>query len=79
MPKSDGIGLTLYYLDNGGRQLSINATELPPAPFTIPQSGQNFYQIGINPLNNDILVTDAVDYVQPGYLLLYTNDRKFYL
>ena len=75
--KSDGNGQTLYYLDNGVRQLSINATELPPAPFIIPQTGQNFYQLGINPLNNDILVTDAVDYVQPGYLLLYSMTGNF--
>lgn len=75
--KADGIGENLYYLDNGVRKLSIYSTELPPAPFIIPQSGQNFYQLGINPLNNDILVTDAVDFVHPGYLLLYTQTGNF--
>jgi DNA-binding beta-propeller fold protein YncE len=75
--KIDVNGEILYYLDNGVRQMDIKSTDLPSAPFIIPESGQYFYKIGINPVNNDILVTDAVDFVQQGYLLLYDYTGKF--
>ncbi len=74
--KSDGLGENLYYLDNGVRRLSINSADLPSAPIIIPQPGQNFYQLGINPLNNEILVTDAVDFEHPGYLIFYDQTGK---
>jgi DNA-binding beta-propeller fold protein YncE len=75
--KVDGLGQTLYYLDNGVRQMDINSTEVPPTTFIIQQTGEYFYKIGINSLNNDIFITDAVDFVQPGYLLLYDRTGKF--
>ena len=74
--KTDGAGQTLYYIDNGVRQMDIAATGLPNAAFIIPETGQYFYKIGINPANSDILVTDAVDFVQQGNLLLYSSDGK---
>ncbi len=74
--KIDGTGQTLYYLDDGVRQMDIGATELPATTFIIQASGENFYKIGVNPINNDVLVTDAVDYIQQGYLLLYASTGK---
>jgi DNA-binding beta-propeller fold protein YncE len=74
--KIDGNGQTLYYLDNGVRKMDIGAKDLPTATLITPQSGQNFYKIGINPYNNDIFVTDAVDFAQQGYLLLFSSDGK---
>ena len=74
--KIDGNGQTLYYIDNGVRKMDIGASEIPSATFITPESGQYFYKIGINPLNNDIFVTDAVDFAQQGYLLLYSSDGK---
>jgi DNA-binding beta-propeller fold protein YncE len=74
--KIDGTGQTLYYLDNGVRQMDINATDLPYVPFILPEAGEYFYKIGINPVNNDVFVTDAVDFVQQGNLLLYTSSGK---
>jgi DNA-binding beta-propeller fold protein YncE len=75
--KIDGIGQTIYYLDNGVRQMDISSTELPPTPLLVPKSGEYFYKIGINPVNNDILVTDAVDFMQQGYVLLYASNGTF--
>jgi homogentisate 1,2-dioxygenase len=66
----------MYYLDNGVRQMDINATEIPSTTYIIQESGEYFYKIAINPYNNDIFVTDAVDFVQQGYLLLYTTTGK---
>jgi YVTN family beta-propeller protein len=70
----DGTGETLYYLEWGGgvRRMIISDAVLPSAPF-IPQSDHNFYKLSINPANNDIFVTDAVDYQQNGYLLYYNS------
>jgi YVTN family beta-propeller protein len=61
---------TLYYLDSGVRKLGISAATLPDSPF-IPQTDHFFYKLGIDPVSNDILATDAVDYQQKGYLLRY--------
>ena len=74
--KIDGNGQTLYYIDNGVRKMDISSTEIPSATFITPNSGQYFYKIAINPLNSDIFVTDAVDFAQQGYLLLYSSEGK---
>ena len=75
--KIDGVGQTLYYLDNGIRQMDIGASALPATTFIIQGSGEYFYKIGVNPVNSDIFVTDAVDFVQQGYVLIYKNDGSF--
>jgi YVTN family beta-propeller protein len=69
----DGKGETLYYLEQGVHQMSIDASTLP-ASVLISESGHYFYKIGINPVNNDIFVTDAVDYQQKGYVLYYKKE-----
>lgn len=74
--KIDPFGQTLYYLDNGVRKMDINLGELPPTAI-IPQDGASFYKIAINPGNGNIFVTDAVDYSQPGFVLIYKNDGTF--
>jgi hypothetical protein len=72
----DGKGETLYYLENGVRQMSIGSMTLPVTPL-IPESGAYFYKIAINPVNSDIFITDAVDYVQSGNVLFYKKDGTF--
>ena len=71
--KIDAFGQTLYYLDNGVKVMDINLGRLPPTAL-IADPGASFYKIAINPANGDILVTDAVDYTQRGYVLLYKLD-----
>jgi YVTN family beta-propeller protein len=73
----NGTGDILYFLDSGVRKMDISATGLPSAPFIVQESGQSFYNIGINYINNDIFVCDAVDYTQNGYVLLYTGDGEY--
>jgi hypothetical protein len=67
---------TMYYIENGVHQVSIDASELSATPL-IPQTNHYFYKIGINPLNSDIFITDAVDYQKRGYVLLYGKDGSF--
>jgi DNA-binding beta-propeller fold protein YncE len=69
----DGSGTTLYYLERGVRKLKTDAVSVPSAVF-IPESGHYYYKLGINPVNNDVLVTDAVDYQQKGHLIIYSGD-----
>jgi DNA-binding beta-propeller fold protein YncE len=69
----DGNGENLYYLENGVRKVNISSLQLPAEPF-IPQTDHFFYKLGVNPVNSDIFVTDAVDYQQNGYLLRYTSE-----
>ena len=71
--KIDAIGQTLYFIDNGVRKMDIYAGKLPETAF-ISEAGRSFYKIEINPSNDDIFITDAGDYMQQGYVLLYRND-----
>jgi DNA-binding beta-propeller fold protein YncE len=72
----DGTGSTLYYLETGVRKLKTDAVSIPSTAY-IPESGHYFYKLGINPVNEDILVTDAVDYQQKGHLLIYRSNGTF--
>ena len=74
--KINGFGQTLYFLDNGVRQMDITAQFLPTGAF-IAESGGHYYKIAINPINSDIFISDAGDYVQPGYLIIYKNTPEF--
>ena len=38
-----------------------------------PTSPSYFYNLGINPVNGDIFVTDALDYQQRRRLLIFNN------
>jgi YVTN family beta-propeller protein len=68
----DRKGETLYYIHDGIRRMDINATELAPGIF-IQKLNHTFYKMGINPDNDEIFITDVVDYVQKGNLLRYRN------
>lgn len=72
----DGFGQTLYYLENGVRKMDINSINLPTTTL-ITESEENFYKMTVNPVNGDIFVTDAADYMQNGFLLHYQNDGSF--
>ncbi len=69
----DSKGETLFYLDGGVRQMNITSATLP-GDHLISESDHYFYKLGINPLNSDIFVTDAVDYQQKGLLIHYKKD-----
>ncbi len=69
----DRNGETLFYLLDGVKRMSINATTLPQTNFISPAE-RNFYKLGVNPLNNEIFVTDASDYQHNGSVLRYNKD-----
>ncbi len=72
----DGKGEILYYLENGVRQMNIDDPALPSTTF-IAESDCYFYKMGIDPVNSNIFITDAVDYQQQGFVLYYDKDGTF--
>jgi YVTN family beta-propeller protein len=69
----DSKAQTLYYLDNGVKVMDINLGKLPVTAL-IADPGASFYKMAINPGNGDIIVTDAVDFTQRGYVNIYKQD-----
>ncbi len=77
----NGSGDTLWFVYNswaGGNvqnagvyNMQVEASKLPEKPF-IPQNGKLFYALGIDPVNSDIYVSDAVDFVRPGKIYIFT-------
>jgi hypothetical protein len=61
---------TLYFLNNGVFQMPVSATAIPTAPL-ISSNQHLFYGLGINPVNGNIFVSDAKDYVQNGTVYQY--------
>jgi hypothetical protein len=53
--------------------MNIDADHLPSEIF-IPHNEYIFYKMGVNPFNDEIFVTDAVDYIQKGNILRYSKD-----
>jgi hypothetical protein len=68
----NGGGDTLFFLEKGVKRMDIDATGVPEVSF-ITEKGHLFYKLGINPVNGDIFVTDAVDYQQNGFVIRYSN------
>jgi YVTN family beta-propeller protein len=73
----DGLRQNLYYIDNGVKQMDISSADLPGTTFVVQKTGESFYNIGINPVNGDVFVTDAVDYSQQGYVSIYNSKGTF--
>lgn len=60
----------LYWLENGVQRMDADATDAPAAPF-IASSSYGLYALTINPVNGDIYVGDAIDYMQAGAVTRY--------
>ena len=66
----DGAYSTLYFLESGVKKMSITDDEIPADTFI----DGYFYNLGINPNNGDVFVTDAVDFQQKGRLSIYNRE-----
>ena len=64
-------GDTLYFLNNGVYKMPVGSSSLPSQPF-ITSDGHLFYGLGISPTGN-IFVTDAIDYVQNGWVYQFNQ------
>ena len=68
----NGSGTTFYFTDSDVYSMSTAATALPTTPLILA-NGRLIYGLGIDPINENVCVTDAKDYVQDGTLLRYDN------
>jgi DNA-binding beta-propeller fold protein YncE len=69
-------GDMLYFIENGIQKFPIDAAALPLFPF-IAEEGRNFYGLGIQPKTGHVYVTDAIDYVQKGKVLIFSENAGF--
>jgi hypothetical protein len=69
----NGTGDTLYYINQSVYRLGINDNQLPNQAF-IHNGTHNFFTIGVDPENSQIVVTDAGNYVQNGNIFRYSPD-----
>jgi YVTN family beta-propeller protein len=71
--KINGAGINLYYLMNDVFKMSISATASPSASF-IQHGSMAFYGICVDPMDETIYVSDAIDNAQDGNILRYKAD-----
>lgn len=62
----------LYWIENGLQRMSVDAT-VAPTEALIPSSSYGLYALDINPINGEIYMADALDYMQEGIVTRYTN------
>ncbi len=73
---SDSDGDTLLFIDGGIKCMDINSTELPSSVF-IDQADNLFYRMAVNPVNGNIVATDALDYQQQGNFMIFSRKGIF--
>lgn len=63
----------LYYINRGIYQFEITANSLAKTPL-IPKGDYLFYALGISPKNGIIYVSDALDYLQEGFVFRFQEN-----
>lgn len=66
---------TLFWIDAHLKKMAITESVYPLSNF-IESNGRIFYGLNTNPLNDEIYLTDAVDYSQNGYLLRFDKSGQ---
>jgi hypothetical protein len=72
----NGDGTTLYYLMNDVYKMNITATVCPTTAI-ITQGTRTFYGLCIDPADETIYVSDAVDYNSNGKLYRYQSNANY--
>lgn len=68
--KINGKGDRLYWLNGGVWTMDIDQKALPAKPLI--NNGKYYYGLTINPVNNEIYVSDAIDYMQQGMVYRFS-------
>lgn len=71
--KINGVGDMLYYFDGDIYRSSIDITSVPTSAF-VSSGSRNLYGLGVDPSNEDVYVSDALDYVQPSKIYRYDKN-----
>jgi DNA-binding beta-propeller fold protein YncE len=72
--KINNTGDTVLYINKGIYKMAINSRQLPGSPF-IEGGGKLFYSMGIDPLSNDLYISDAIDYTQNAIVYRYSQQK----
>ena len=67
----DSNGENLFWLDNGVQKMNVDQSGVINEE--VSSNGKNFYGLSIHDLSGEIFVTDAVDYVQSGWVYRYSS------
>jgi YVTN family beta-propeller protein len=62
---------TLYFINRDVWRMPVDAERLPLRPF-IGHRETIYYGLGVNPVDSEVYVADAIDYVQPGVVLRHS-------
>jgi DNA-binding beta-propeller fold protein YncE len=72
---ADGAGETLYFINRDVWKMPVASERLPETPF-IRERRTKYYSLTVNPINSEVYVADAIDYVQPGIVFRYSPDGE---
>lgn len=65
-------GEELYWINDDVWRMSVDSELLPLTPF-LPYRNTRYFALTVSPYNGDVYVADAIDYMQPGMILRYSN------
>jgi DNA-binding beta-propeller fold protein YncE len=69
----DESGEQFYFMNNGIYSMSIFDVELPTKAL-VEEDNHLFYGLGLDKETNEMYVSDAIDYVQPGKVFRYSKE-----
>jgi DNA-binding beta-propeller fold protein YncE len=64
-------GDTLIFMNRGVYKMPVDGRQLPGSVF-IPEDNKLFYTLAVNPANDEIYVSDAIDYTQNAIVYRYS-------
>lgn len=67
---------TLYFINKHLYRMNIQEEALPMQPI-VSGDGKNYYALGIHPLNGEIWLGDARDFVQSGRIIRYSASGSY--
>lgn len=72
----DKAGEQIYVLSTNLYKMRIDDVVFPTTPF-VASANNNFYGIGVNPYNDEVYLSDAIDYVQRSMVYRYNSYGQF--
>ena len=63
----------LYFLEKGVQKLDLTSQSSEKTLF-VGQGSRNLYGLGIDPVNGNVFVADAIDYIQNSVVYLYDSE-----
>jgi len=66
----NGNGDTLFFIHQGVNKMAIDSRHLPDSAFIFPR--KLFYSLGLNSNNDELYISDAIDYTQNAMIYRYT-------